>query len=525
MSRSEQKAAIRFALAALPLIVLLALLTGLRFCEQPGSETIRTGLADEAGAAERNPGTAFAPRALPESSAASSDAAIERLDAPATHWDPVLVKGVLRGGETLPPPSWNLAAIDEEGHVRPVTVEAGGRFAVRLRPGNWRLELRSERAPACHARIEIDGRREIVEQDLEVAPWPLLLVRLLARGGESFDTALPAWIRSQGGSLTWNRIGLFLSASGAPCRFEGRPVLLAESGAFGGCLVQGELPQTIELRFRDRVLASLEALAPDQHLEFEIDFAALGLHAPAGLRLRGVDAASGAELVGARVRIEHAFGVLYRDLVGELSLDDLPPGPAELALMHPEHLTVHRSLELLGGQTTELGAIGMEPGRELLVRVRGPAGEVRAFDAAFLDLAELALPTRLQWTRGNAEGQALLAGLPSQEGVLWVRSPGFAPSHRLVDLGPTGPREVDVRLEAAALLDLHVPEGAAGEVWVDSGALGAAIVRRECHPPAILRLALPAGSYTVRFEEAGGNLRSQSLELVADGTPQVYVLR
>lgn len=436
---------------------------------------------------------------------------------------------VLDAARAQVPAEARLVASDGEHPPRDAPRQADGSFQLSLPPGAWTLVAEAPGHGAASREVELEPNDRRLELELAlgratstaivlVEPdgtrWsrrralPLGLVRALA-------TRAPPAARLEADALAaladgWSECGRFHAAD-AP----------TPTGRLGLLELGCEPPCVISLAVGREVLASRRVESAPSELRFELARSELAART-ASVRLRCVDAASGAALSRAELRVAPqgcaSFGMALRG--GELVLDALPPGLVRLELVAAGYEPLVRELELEPGAEQDLGALALaRPGSaRIALELRAPAPLARA---------------RLRWCLAGGSGDASARELdPARElgpaqaelrpgrGTWLVWAEGLAEGGEVrsrrarVALGESDQR-LALELAPLARLTLDPAEGPRS-IALEDGEGAPALARASVQlAPRVLELA--PGPYTLRVSGPGGLQERISLVLIPSG--------
>ena len=280
--------------------------------------------------------------------------------------------------------------LDAGGRRFRVRVEAGRYSIAGLPAGEWIARASAEHYEAQERSLLLaDDSIEQLDFELEPSRGGPIAVRFETREGLDLLEAITGplnimWSRSLHAIATAEppRESLSMTSGFAHDRFGVGHWTTPESarlleGFHGLLVVEAAPPVYVSAVFRDIVLQTRRIEQREERLVFQIEPEQLRAQL-SGLRLRVVEAASGAPLAGVRVALDTSqSGVPGQptDDNGELTLSGRLPGRMRLGVSAPEGLCAYRALvDLPAGEVLDLGNIALEPAVPLALRFVDSAG-------------------------------------------------------------------------------------------------------------------------------------------------------
>lgn len=288
----------------------------------------------------------------------------------------------------------------------------GGRFAFdMLVPGKYRLEASHGRyAQSDELQVRLGGARTRAGVELVLRMGHRLTGRVRDGNDRPID-----------GAMVWFD--------------DGRRATTDRRGVFDGGIRRG----------RQRLVAHADGLAPrelevvvrDDPVDVEI---VLGR---AGARLHGrIEGGNGEVLADARVTLRTLDGlsptrVTWTDAKGVYRFDDLPPGPVEIEVDHPEHGPIAQQVELGGEEAEAQLDVALAPGWAIDVEVLE--------QSTGRPLPGVRVEGGGAHARTDAEGRATLPRLTDERVRVEVRAEGYG--LREVEVARGGAERRSIRIE------------------------------------------------------------------------------
>ncbi len=294
---------------------------------------------------------------------------------------------------------------DEDGTPRSGSTSSAGSWSVAgLAPGRWEIRARARGYVEHRGELELRGDRPHVRHDLVLEPALAIRVKLVDETGALLQGSFAArrdlpqiWVVAtldplpEGpGGASGRDAGLWgVGEYEERSFFEPRPQLPA--GYSGILRLRAPLPLHVSAIMQDAVLETREVVSPIEELVFTLDRARIEARL-GGLRLRAVDALSGAPIAEGSAVLEPAGGgQLGAD--GVARIEGQAPGIHELVLRARGYEVLRRSVRVPSGRAEDLGDVPLSPAATIRGRIVDARGN--PVNASLLCLSALHLRSPL----------------------------------------------------------------------------------------------------------------------------------
>lgn len=443
-----------------------------------------------------------------------------------------------------------LARLEGGSAPERATVDGEGNFTLRaLKPGRWVVIARAIGHVGAEQTVELDGRTPRTRVDFSLARTQEFTLELVVRGAESEargrDDAFLTRVFAGTAAM------LSLAAPDSPTRpyfqegalmlhdraFHSREKRGADWSLVERFELDGTAPKFASLIVNGRVRETVLVVAPEKPVVFELDAVEFAQHF-SGVTAHVVDGATGAPIAGAEffVRQPDLGDLDAEDAALELQLqrgisdDDgrvelafLTPGRFEVTAYAPEHERRTLDVELVAGETRDLGTIQLAAPLSIRGQVTGAVeGSALVVEAVALAGAPNAgTPDAARATIGP-DGAFEVRGVGRGRYLVRLMQPcEFAAVPVEIDTGSATP--VTLAVQRGTQVTFTLTTEHVGGVEVDVlDARGACVVASVRTGSAGRTFVLLPGNYTAIARRGTVKLAEQAFE-VAGATANVVV--
>jgi RNA polymerase sigma-70 factor (ECF subfamily) len=453
----------------------------------------------------------------------------------------VLSYGSVRTKEGAAVTSGTVSIQDATGRGRSCSLDSRGWYSFAgVAPGKWTIRARCDGCHPFEMPVELPKDESLDRRDLVLDAATILRVRIRTAstqgeaGGGSSSTPADARLSvvatrdapSARLEATSTRkhyaygLGTYVGREGFGSRSERIP------DGFDAILeVDGSLPCFASLVLRDVVIETKLVPAGVDEVEFLVDPGACS-RLLGRARVRLVDADTGSPLHPARVQLntsDTGGGGVDTGEDGVAELGDLLPGLLELDVHAKDHSWCQRSVEVLPGETTDLGTLRITKACRIAGHVVDESGAPVSANVSWLDAEASERPDRFRYfysAEPDSEGRFRFEGVPRGRLMITAtpRENDVAPTCSLVDTSGGDQGDVVLRVAHGRAVGIQIEEaGACGETFALRRSDGMALVVDGWIGPGPMPLRLADGAYRIEIWSQGRVARSQEIHVSRDG--------
>ncbi|HVS10648.1 MAG TPA: sigma-70 family RNA polymerase sigma factor [Planctomycetota bacterium] len=398
----------------------------------------------------------------------------EAVAAPRTDGPGLLLYGSLTDSQGGRVAAGRLHFEDEQAEIRTAEVATPGSYSiVGLQPGAWKLYLRCDGYCAQEQDLELPAGVDTVRRDLVLERAESLYVRFAGPDGATLEheklalTAVasldppPRQLAGvQGRDASMHGVGRFRAHRSI------EPLADLPEGFAGRLDLAAPLPLYVSAVMRNIVLETRIVGAADGRLEFVLDPERLQANL-ASLRLRVIDASSGAPLAG-RVELtntQQGGGGTALGPDGSVAFEERAPGLLELNFRVEGYESLKSRVRLEPGEAKDLGTVALSPATTIRGRVVDREGKPVAGSIEQVSLAHLKLPQDVE-TRFfrplDGDGRFEVEDVARGQVLLIVRPKEAALTPVVIDTRSAQPEELVITVEAGIRASFRLARPSAG---------------------------------------------------------------